>query len=165
MLSGLWHGAAWNFILWGGFHGILLALQKMFSETYLKGRKITASYSTMLISLLVTQYFIFLGWIFFRLHDSQQIAYCIYHYLIPDFLLSTGQEMVLITGILGVCFLWLVLRTEKGVRIVRRVWDFDVISFLGTMPLRRWLGVCLGIGMLIIVFGPDAAPQFLYMRF
>jgi alginate O-acetyltransferase complex protein AlgI len=165
MISGLWHGAAWNFILWGGFHGILLALQKMFSESYMRGRKITASYSTLLMFLIVTQYFIFLGWIFFRLHDPQQIAYCVYRYLIPDLLLSTGQEMVLIITILGVCFLWVGLRTEKGCRIVRCVWNFDGISYFGTMPLRRWLGVCIGIVILIIAFGPDAAPQFLYMRF
>jgi alginate O-acetyltransferase complex protein AlgI len=165
MISGLWHGAAWNFILWGGFHGLLLALQKMFSDFYMRGRKISPSYPTMLLFLLVTQYFVFLGWIFFRLHDPQQITYCVYRYLIPDLFLTTGQELVLIIAILGVCFFWAGLRTEKGCRIVRNVWNFDGISRLGTMPLRRWLVICLGIGILIIAFGPDAAPQFLYMRF
>ena len=29
LLGGLWHGAAWNFIFWGGFHGALLALERM----------------------------------------------------------------------------------------------------------------------------------------
>ena len=28
LLGGLWHGAAWNFVLWGGFHGVLLALER-----------------------------------------------------------------------------------------------------------------------------------------
>lgn len=36
MLTGLWHGAAWNFILWGLFFGILLIIEKLFLEKYLK---------------------------------------------------------------------------------------------------------------------------------
>lgn len=36
MLTGLWHGAAWNFILWGLFFGILLIIEKLFLERYLK---------------------------------------------------------------------------------------------------------------------------------
>ena len=30
LLSGLWHGAAWNFVLWGAFHGLFLVLEKLF---------------------------------------------------------------------------------------------------------------------------------------
>lgn len=36
MLTGLWHGAAWNFILWGLFFGVLLIIEKLFLEKYLK---------------------------------------------------------------------------------------------------------------------------------
>lgn len=36
MLTGLWHGAAWNFILWGLFFGILLIIEKLFLEKSLK---------------------------------------------------------------------------------------------------------------------------------
>ncbi len=32
LLAGLWHGASWNFVLWGGFHGVLLALERVFSD-------------------------------------------------------------------------------------------------------------------------------------
>lgn len=36
LLTGLWHGAAWNFILWGLFFGILLILEKMYLNNFLK---------------------------------------------------------------------------------------------------------------------------------
>ena len=36
MLTGLWHGAAWNFILWGLFFGIILIIEKLFLEKVLK---------------------------------------------------------------------------------------------------------------------------------
>lgn len=36
LLTGFWHGAAWNFVLWGGFFGVLLVLEKMFVGNWLK---------------------------------------------------------------------------------------------------------------------------------
>ena len=36
ILTGLWHGAAWNFVLWGLFFGILLVIEKVFLDKYLK---------------------------------------------------------------------------------------------------------------------------------
>ena len=35
LLCGLWHGASWNFVVWGGVHGVLLACHKFFSQTVL----------------------------------------------------------------------------------------------------------------------------------
>lgn len=36
ILTGLWHGAAWNFVIWGLYFGILLIVEKVFLEKYLK---------------------------------------------------------------------------------------------------------------------------------
>lgn len=36
LLTGLWHGAAWNFMIWGLYFGILLIIEKLFLEKYLK---------------------------------------------------------------------------------------------------------------------------------
>ncbi len=40
MLTGLWHGAAWNFVLWGLYFALFLALEKLFLGRLLKGRKV-----------------------------------------------------------------------------------------------------------------------------
>jgi alginate O-acetyltransferase complex protein AlgI len=37
LLGGLWHGAAWNFVVWGGYHGALLALERRVGEERLYG--------------------------------------------------------------------------------------------------------------------------------
>ena len=34
LISGLWHGAAWTFIIWGGFHGLMAVLEKMFENKF-----------------------------------------------------------------------------------------------------------------------------------
>ena len=60
MLGGLWHGANWNFVIWGTYHGVLLAIErKLFGRGERKG--IVRVPATVLTFLLVC-----LGWVFFR---------------------------------------------------------------------------------------------------
>lgn len=165
MLSGLWHGAAWNFILWGAFHGFLLAIQKFFSDILMRDRKIAVTPSGLFVSLLVTQYLVFLGWIFFRIRDPGQIAYCVYRYVIPDLLLSGVQKLAVSLVIVVFFTIWLLLRTEPGVQIIRRIHNFDPVGTMRTMAPGRWILSCIFLVLLIIALGPDAAPQFLYFQF
>lgn len=75
LLGGLWHGAAWNFVLWGGYHGILLAAQHLW-DRHTNWTK-TSRYSLVLTAfqwagmMLLTIY----GWILFRAESFDQIVY------------------------------------------------------------------------------------------
>lgn len=66
LLGGLWHGASWNFILWGGMHGVALALHKYWR--YINGKtKEDVSYGrNKVLGVIFTFHFVCLGWIFFR---------------------------------------------------------------------------------------------------
>lgn len=59
LISGLWHGASWNFVLWGVFHGTFLILDRLFMVGFLKkmGR---------LPAILLTFLVVMLGWVVFR---------------------------------------------------------------------------------------------------
>ncbi len=68
LVGGLWHGASWNFIFWGGLHGAALAVEKLRNSF---GRKhlILLPYSskaTQVAATIITFHFVCLGWIFFR---------------------------------------------------------------------------------------------------
>ncbi|PHR45589.1 MAG: membrane-bound O-acyltransferase family protein [Fluviicola sp.] len=63
LISGLWHGANWTFIIWGGLHGLFNSLQKFFKIDKLSFRKI--SYQKFLFFALNFTLVIF-AWIFFR---------------------------------------------------------------------------------------------------
>ena len=63
-ISGLWHGAGWNFILWGSYHGALLILHR-----YL--RKIVSLPS--LFNWLLTLALVMTGWLFFMETDSDRL--------------------------------------------------------------------------------------------
>lgn len=66
LIGGLWHGAAWKFIFWGGMHGIGLALHKA-SKPWLS--KIPDNFLTKFIFWMITFIYVSLLWVFFRAAD------------------------------------------------------------------------------------------------
>lgn len=71
LLGGLWHGAAMRFVLWGGFHGVLLALHKLLMSLFprLKPTGAGMRRGWKVAGALVTFHLVCLGWIFFRARD------------------------------------------------------------------------------------------------
>ena len=59
MLTGLWHGAAWNFVLWGVYYGVLLILEKY---VFAKVMQRMPSWLSHALTLLI----VIIGWVFFR---------------------------------------------------------------------------------------------------
>lgn len=63
LVGGLWHGAAWNFIIWGGGHGAALCMHKLMMPQL---KKIPNNYFVSAISILVTFTIVSILWVFFR---------------------------------------------------------------------------------------------------
>lgn len=61
LASGLWHGAAWGFIVWGAYHGIFLVLERLFLGRWLAriGK----------LSVIYSFFVVMVGWVFFRIED------------------------------------------------------------------------------------------------
>ncbi len=57
LLSGLWHGASWTFVLWGAFHGFFICLDKLLSGKW------------RVHSTLLTFFLVMMGWVLFRVDD------------------------------------------------------------------------------------------------
>ena len=69
LLSGLWHGASWNFVIWGAWHGTFLMLERLFL-----GKLINKSPGA--INLIYCNLTVLIGWVFFRAEDlTQATAY------------------------------------------------------------------------------------------
>ena len=74
VLIGLWHGVAWNFILWGAWHGVGLLAQNRFTDwmkpryARLAGRP-RLQRGVTLLTTLATFHYVALGWVFFALPD------------------------------------------------------------------------------------------------
>jgi alginate O-acetyltransferase complex protein AlgI len=69
LLSGLWHGASWNYVLWGGYHGLLLVIARLVSPR--KKRRRAAGWRRWVTPLQVAGMFALtmIGWLIFRETD------------------------------------------------------------------------------------------------
>jgi alginate O-acetyltransferase complex protein AlgI len=67
LLCGLWHGAGWTFVFWGGYHGAALCLNRVFKDRGKSHEKtIGASLGTSILKWLITFLVVAMGWVFFR---------------------------------------------------------------------------------------------------
>ena len=60
LLGGLWHGASWNFFIWGGIHGAGLSTERALGAARIR------THNSFRIRRLVTFHLVCLGWVFFR---------------------------------------------------------------------------------------------------
>ncbi len=91
-LTGLWHGASWNFVLWGLYYGLLLVLEKYVLRGVLI--KVPAA-----VQHIYTMFFVIIGWVLFRIENTNYLSYYlermfIYHKTSIDSLLFTYQDML-----------------------------------------------------------------------
>ena len=63
LLSGLWHGASWNFVLWGAFHGLFICADKLFLKNLLKKAGTVPS-------VVITFFLVAMGWVLFRVDTA-----------------------------------------------------------------------------------------------
>ena len=70
LLGGLWHGAAWNFVIWGGFHGVLLAAERA------RGGEAATNGWPRPLRVAMTFLLVLISWVFFRATDlTAALAY------------------------------------------------------------------------------------------
>ncbi|NQY09473.1 MAG: MBOAT family protein [Flavobacteriales bacterium] len=81
LLSGLWHGASWNFVIWGAYHGIFLILDRLF---LIKFYKLIGNYAANLITFFI----VMIGWVIFRMEDFDEMKI----YLVKLFAFDTSLE-------------------------------------------------------------------------
>lgn len=103
LISGLWHGASWNFVFWGGFHGFFLILDRIFLLKLMsKLGKIP--------SIIITFFLVMIGWVFFRIENMDSaIRYSIKLFDFNTFTIdSLSTQFIAIFTCAGL-FSWLTL--------------------------------------------------------
>ena len=66
LLGGLWHGASWNFIVWGGLHGMALAIHKFLRSLLKRPKHYQSTGIKKFFVVVLTFHFVCFCWIFFR---------------------------------------------------------------------------------------------------
>ena len=126
-LGGLWHGASWNFVLWGMLHGVALALHKAWMQFMGRSKGWQSRGIRRVLGVVVTFHFVCFCWIFFR-HASftdamsmiQQIGTAFHPELLPQLL--AGYPAVFALMALGFVLHFLPDSWEEaGVKTVTRL--------------------------------------------
>jgi alginate O-acetyltransferase complex protein AlgI len=153
LLGGLWHGASWNFVVWGGYHGALLSAERMFrarGKTTSEPARWTVFYP---LQALITFGLVMIGWVFFRattFHDSLYVLH-------QMFFVTHGVQLIpRWLKMLALLTLVLALLEEK------KEW-FEEVS-LG--PAWAYGAVCAVLLLAVELIGfTEAAVPFVYFQF
>jgi D-alanyl-lipoteichoic acid acyltransferase DltB (MBOAT superfamily) len=155
LIGGLWHGAAWTFVVWGGLHGTALAWERWRRERSPAAAAAPARGWHLWRSRILTFHFVCLAWIFFR-SDSFGAAWDMIEGLFtnwgePSPLVTTGVLLAILVGI-GSQYL--------PARIPRLAMArFSRLPVLGQATV---LALAL---MVTSVLGPEGVAPFIYFRF
>ena len=114
LLGGLWHGASWNFILWGFVHGLLLIVHRFGKDiAFVKTTFNKIGKFGLLISWFITQVCIFFTWMIFRVENTSVLIPSMKtffgiggHFDIKE-MYQYLPEIKLLTGVIVICFILL----------------------------------------------------------
>ena len=154
LLGGLWHGAAWTFVIWGGIHGVGLTVERWWRERRPERAGAPSAWRIWLQRVL-TFNVVCLAWIFFR-SDSLDLAW----QMLSGLFTRWGQPSPLVTA--GVVF-WIVVGI--GTQYLPKRVPRRIMARLAALPLAGQSVVLAGAIMLVNAMGPQGVSPFIYFRF
>jgi len=157
LLAGLWHGAGWTFVFWGGMHGVGLALERARADARrARGlREPGATAGARALQRLAVFVFVSVAWVFFRA-DSMGGAFAVLWRLVAGL------------GSIGAAVTWPVVGLVVlgiGIQYVPRGLSERLeggLSRIGWAGQGAVLALAL---FLIATLGPQGAAEFLYFKF
>jgi len=157
MVSGLWHGANWTFIIWGALHGIYQICSvsfKNFNERNILGyRPLTNAFHVLLTFLLVS-----FAWIFFRANNVDQ-AFSICKSI---FSMKPGGLFIGTPEGFAYSIIWILVLLV--VEYVTEYYSDSIKVFYSPNRVLRYTGYAVVV-LVIILFGVFNGGQFIYFQF
>lgn len=168
LLGGIWHGASWNFMLWGGFHGVLLLLHRGWEACAWRFRlQGLAGIPARLwhgLCVAFTFHLVCLGWCFFRLSNPAQSLSCIRSWFVFD------RDKAWVGGAADAS-LWLLL-LSYGLLTALLHYSGRIFGWQREEHSREpWVqGFAWGLAsamllLAVLLSPPGNAPPFLYFQF
>ena len=163
LLGGLWHGAGFRFVLWGGMHGAALGIHKLYLHLRTTPPKKQDNPGKELLkttlSVIVTFHFVCFCWIFFRapnIHIAiqliRQILFNFNSQLFFDFVI--GYKNVLIVMLLGF-----------GLHFIPKSIEFKTQTIVTNLPLPLKALFLILVILLVAQFKSSEIQPFIYFQF
>jgi D-alanyl-lipoteichoic acid acyltransferase DltB (MBOAT superfamily) len=181
LLGGLWHGAGWNFVVWGGLHGLYLCINHVW-----RGGRAEAGTTALgkVAGWLVTFVAVVIAWVFFRaatMHGAWQMLCGLFgrggegtSYASPGILrvmdlpMLVGADRLLVTGGMIVALALLVAVVMPNVPQIFRYREYrhapESAALLRWRPDAVW-ALLVAVAFAIALFGMWQRLEFLYFQF
>jgi alginate O-acetyltransferase complex protein AlgI len=174
-ITGLWHGANWTFVIWGGLNGFFLVLESLlYKNSNDPNILIKSRYQVKkLFKIVITFCLISVGWVFFRAANLNDSFYILTHLFsgIKDFILNIS-DLGYISGVLssfGVNrFEFFLSFFFIGFLILTELINYDLSFFerIKAFPVYfRWIVYYFVIGILVFFGTFNSTQQFIYFQF
>jgi len=160
-LIGIWHGAGWNFVIFGIIHGLYVGIEASIRSVFpsLRNNSFLKSRLGKIISILTTQYLIFLSFLAFRVHDLEHLSYSIQKLIFIDLDVNEISGFILehkLPLFLMVLFLIIHYISFRNPSMLNKI---------SNLKPAYWI-IFLTIIFTSIIFFYDANPRdFIYFRF
>src|SRR5690606_35616929 len=153
LLGGLWHGAAWTFVIWGAFHGGLLAWQRWRDEIRGGPAPALATPLGRAVARFTTFHLVCLGWVLFRSNSLAEAGELLGRLVEPGAAPAvTPVVLVLVAG---------------GIAVQYVPGDLRLRFQVGASRLRP-VATALALGLFLLAldgFGPEGVAPFIYFQF
>lgn len=167
LVSGLWHGADWSFIVWGGIHGICQVIEyivfKILGGKDKSKEKTSDKLPVRILKVLLTFVIVSVAWVFFRADNVSDA-------LLAFSEISFAGGIFTTAGMLGVSKFQIVAITLALIAVV--VYDLinekvDIIKKFGQFkwPIRWLVYITIGTAAVIFAINSGASADFIYMKF
>lgn len=158
LLGGLWHGANWTFVLWGGYHGLLLSLHRVLGGGTPKAkREDVGPWSALRLPacVLLTFLSVCVGWVFFRAQTFANAAQMLAAMVWP----TAGNSLdpaatVLVVACLLLIFSAHLVGSLANVPVVWRRWPAPVVG-----------GTLAALLLMALLLMPENMQGFIYFQF
>lgn len=157
LVSGLWHGASWNFVIWGAFHGFFLILDKIFLLQVLN--KIGGFFSTIITFIIVV-----VGWVFFRLEKFDDAI----NYIKKMFSFNTEMAFENISNeFISIAILAFIFSFVTASKFGKKL---ETLIYYNQQPTLFWYGKMILVSLVLLVLSISAITAegfnpFIYFRF
>lgn len=174
LLGGLWHGANWTFVVWGGLHGLFLAVEKVIQDNYkapapqlVKGHSVVMQglssgsllqtvFTSKLFLALLTFFLVNVTWVFFRS---------------PDFTTAWRLLTSMFTEVKGGAFVLGTLTMIKVTVIISLMlvchWVMRNTKVLPVARMTSWwvVGLVWAVMVILLILSQESTNSFIYFQF
>ncbi len=144
-VCGLWHGAGWNFILWGVFHGTLMSISLFFKKPKERLYKFLKIHDTKFLKFLqtvITFHLVAVSFLIFRSHEMQNVTDTlsqIFNFFHAEVFVQFAEKLPLILGLITVGYFFHFMPASLGQRIQKIITSMPLPAKVLFLVIVIWL--------------------------